>query len=465
MALCKLYPPQLASIQPALKDQTRRFVLNHEMGVGKSACAVEIINQLYPGSVLVVCPAMVRLDWVKAFDKFDTARRIPQIHRYGVRKNLTKLQTLEQEVAHLAAVQVVSPDLVAHVRQTNWDLLILDEIHMYKNEKAIRSKQVRKLLESNPQAMVLGLTGTLAPNDLGDIHNPLDMLWPGRLGNKYSFRHRYQNRRLKEINDKTGETVTEFYGLNEAHAAELATRLAGMSTRVTRADVAQFLPSFDIKLIRFDVGVDWTLPGYTRSDIDYAVEQAAKAKISCVVDWVAATKESTTHVAVLAHHKNIAWALAEQIATKLPLERVIYVDGEIPVDKRIAKIEEAKAAGSAILVGTIQSMGIGISLTKFTQAIFAEFHWSPGVMEQVLLRFSRLDSMVPSAVYFSMVPGTIDEVIATRLEEKFAAINPIATAGIVGGKLDGLLQLDEEAFLRGITEAAMRLEDDGGYSL
>ncbi len=124
------------------------------------------------------------------------------------------------------------------------------------------------------------------------------------------------------------------------------------------------------------------------------------------------------------------------------------------------RIEEAKNSPNAIFVGIIDALGIGISLTKFTQAIFAEFHWSPGMMEQCLLRFSRLDSDVPSAVYFSMVPGTIDEVIASRLEEKFRAINMIATPGVVGSSMTNLLQLSEEDFLKGIADAARELESN-----
>ena len=455
-----LYPPQIAGIAPVL-NPTRRYILNWEMGCGKSVGTCEFMNQhRTPPKTLVVCPAMVRLDWEKAFTKFYQYKTHIGIHRFGFRKNLTKAQTEELFLAHRASVQIVSADLVGEITSIDFELIVLDEIHIYKNAKAVRSQQVRELLAKNPQAFVLGLTGTLAPNDLGDIHNPIDLLWPGRFGNKYAFQHRYQNKTLKVINEQTGETRAKFVGIREEHAEELAYRLSALSTRVTRKDVAQYLPAFDINLLRIEVEkFDWKL-GRDAKSIEGALEYAANAKLMHVVAWVVNAKETTSHVAVLTHHKAVADAYVRALQAKLPLEKIVHVDGDIPVDKRLALIDGAKASDSAILVGTIQSLGLGISLTKFSQAICAEFHWSPGVMEQLLLRFSRLDSMVPSAMWFAMVPGTIDEIIATRLEEKFKAINPIAETGLVGSKLEGLLQLDDATFLAGITEAAMALDED-----
>ena len=457
-----LYPPQLAAIQPALIEQTRRFVFNSEQGTGKSVMSVEVFKYFNNPKTLVVCPAIVRLDWGVAFDKFNSGANYA-IYRNGKRQQLTKLQQEFFDWAPHADVQIVSVDLVdALVDNQAFGLIILDEIHLYKNPKALRSKQVRSLLERNPQAYVLGLTGTLAPNDVGDIHNPLDLLWPGRFGNKYAFQHRHQNKKIKIINEQTGEQRSSFYGLREDTKEELHFRLSQLSTRVTRGDLAEFLPVFDVNLLKLDIPKLDMRAARSAAEVENALFLFAHHKTCQVVDWVESTKQTTTHVCVAAHHKEIAHKLVREIQKRLPLELVVHVDGDVPVDKRMEMIEAAKQAPSAILVCTIQSTGLGISLTKFTQAICAEFHWSPGVMEQFLLRFSRLDSMIPSAMWFAMVPGTIDEVIATRLEEKFRAINPVAGAGLIGGKLESLLKLDEDEFLRGITAAAEALEE-GGY--
>lgn len=459
-----LYPPQLFGIQPSLLDRTGRFILNWEMGCGKSVGVCEIIKQRRYKRVLVVCPSIVKHTWGKAFDRFLENKPDVGMHLFGKeRGGLSKKQQEHLEHALYAQFQIVSPDLISNISIRDWDLIVLDELHLYKNEKTVRAREARLLLELCADSYALGLTGTLAPNDLGDIWSPIDLLWPGRFGKKYAFQHRYQNKLLKVINDQSGETRTQFVGLREEHAAELAYRLSKLSTRVTREDLKEYLPAFDIMLLPLAVGFDWSRAGTTKEDIEAALAKAAAAKVAGVVDWVENAAETTTHICVLAHHHEVADLYAAALKKRMPLVPVIQADGRIPADKRMQVIEATKELPECILVCTIQSVDLGISLTKFTQAVCVEYHWSPGVMEQVLLRFSRLDSMLPSAVWFAYVAGTIDEVIATRLEEKLRSINPITKAGVVGSKLEGLLQVSDEEFLKDITKAAEQLETGGGY--
>src|SRR3990167_6029917 len=241
----KLYPPQTTALAAALAEPTRRYVLNWEQGTGKTPAAIEFMKAKQAQRVLIICPALVRQSWEDQLDAWWPAPPLVEAAQTGT------------DARNMAApIQLISYGLVHEVKQTGWDLIIVDEIHYVKTPDSVRSLAVRELVAANPGAYVLALTGTLMPNDIGDVWNPLDMLWPDRFGSHWKFRNRYQNSYEKIINEKTGESRTQFEGLNDLHAEELRLRLGALSTRVTRGDVAEYLPPFDIKLIRMPVHVD-----------------------------------------------------------------------------------------------------------------------------------------------------------------------------------------------------------------
>ena len=444
-----LYLPQIQALQPALNEPTKRYVLNWEQGTGKTPAAITLMQAFGVQSVLVVCPSMVKRSWQ---DQLDTW--------WPGHPGVDAISTHDEALLAKAPIQIVSYGLVQDVWATDWYLIIIDEIHFVKAPGSVRSLAVRELVKANPKAYILALTGTLMPNDIGDVWNPLDMLWPDRFGSHWKFRHRYQNSYEKVINAQTGESRTQFEGLNPLHADELKMRLSAISTRVTREDVAEYLPPFDIKLLR--MSTDPVASGAQDvGEIERGLELAAHAKLGQVVDWVVDTQETTSHVCALAYHQAVAREMFERLTARLPLKKIIYVDGTVPIPQRINALEAAKSAPDAIVVAALKSVGIGIDLTWLTQAIFAELYWSPGVMEQVLLRFSRLSGKLPSAVYFSLVPGSIDEVIAVRLADKFRAINPTtAKPGEVGGRFENLLDISDAEWLAGLTKAAAQLQEE-----
>jgi len=82
-----------------------------------------------------------------------------------------------------------------------------------------------------------------------------------------------------------------------------------------------------------------------------------------------------------------------------------------------------------VLVATFHSIGIGIDLTAFSPAIFAELHWSCGKITQAMGRFSRLSGAQPSLIELLAIQGTLDESIASALLSRIADINRVIKAG------------------------------------
>jgi hypothetical protein len=195
----------------------------------------------------------------------------------------------------------------------------------------------------------------------------------------------------------------KFDGVNEANIQEFKTKLAKVSSRTTKLDVAHLLPAFDVQrqmLSKSDSKCEW------------------------LEEWVDdLKKQDVTHIAILTHLKETA----HEIADKIP--GTTYIDGEILPDARVKLLAKCKEAPQSIIVGTMHSMGVGIDMTFCQQTAVVELFERPETIIQVLGRFSRLSGKAPSTVTFVLQEGTEDEKKMFTLGKNIEAINQAVKAG------------------------------------
>lgn len=65
--------------------------------------------------------------------------------------------------------------------------MVIDEVHLLKNEKSARSKAVKRI----PVHFRLGLTGTPIQNTYLELFNLVDFVSPKFLGDRASFNKEY----------------------------------------------------------------------------------------------------------------------------------------------------------------------------------------------------------------------------------------------------------------------------------
>ena len=65
--------------------------------------------------------------------------------------------------------------------------------------------------------------------------------------------------------------------------------------------------------------------------------------------------------------------------------KMIRIDGSSPTHERHASVEKFQSDETVrVAVLSILAAGVGITLTAASTVVFAEMHWTPGVLEQVL---------------------------------------------------------------------------------
>ena len=454
-----LYTFQASAVQTAL-DAGRRWIFALEMGLGKTACAIRYMGAIDAKKVLVCTPAIVRSAWLTELDRWWPNHPDAKAITHGrSRRGLSKRIQADRAKAYEAPIQIASYALIDQIDPMGWDCIVLDEAHRLKNDAAKQSKQVRAIIEANPKAAVIALTGTLMPDQPKDVWNILDLLWPERFGKKFAFYNRYS---LKEtITGDNGEIYgTNYYGVNSQFAPELKTRLALVSSRVTKNEVAHLLPPFLVQTIKIEATDAIEVPA-TFADWQAAqnvFNACGDQKVSAAIEWaIDALESGATHICILTHRRETAENIAAGVQKACGTRdvRVSAITGASSPEARNEELANCKEAKSSVVVATMHSIGIGIDLTFCTQALFAELYYRPETVIQAIGRFSRLSGKVPSSVQIMCIEGTPDETMAHTLQAKIAAINATMEAGLSEAKLQEALTtpMDEDSVLMSLNRS------------
>uniref|UniRef100_A0A0G4GB31 Uncharacterized protein n=1 Tax=Chromera velia CCMP2878 TaxID=1169474 RepID=A0A0G4GB31_9ALVE len=175
----------------------RGGILADDMGLGKTVQCLSAVRGLMESRLaslfLVIVPTSIVTQWEKECVKW-LPRGVTVRRYHGTAKQkeyalsdivsgrgggvlITTYGTVRNSATELAAVQQKG----GGVRE--WDLIICDEAHQLKSEKAQISRSVREL---KSRSRVL-LTGTPLPNRPSELWCLMDFASPGLLGNLKSF--------------------------------------------------------------------------------------------------------------------------------------------------------------------------------------------------------------------------------------------------------------------------------------
>ncbi|KHG21543.1 Zinc finger Ran-binding domain-containing 3 [Gossypium arboreum] len=190
--LNSLLPFQLEGIKFGLRRGGRCLIAD-EMGLGKTLQAIAIagcfINE---GSILVVCPAVLRYSWAEELERWLSFCLPSDIHLvFGHRDNPAYLNKYPRVV-------VISYTMLKHLRKSmlehEWAVIIVDESHHLRcSRKSTESAEIQTVLDlAEKVRRIVLLSGTPSLSRPYDIFHQINILWPGLLGvTKYKFAETY----------------------------------------------------------------------------------------------------------------------------------------------------------------------------------------------------------------------------------------------------------------------------------
>lgn len=427
--MTELFPYQRAG---AAWLATKRFgYLADEMRLGKSAQAITAADQVGARTILVLCPAVGRINWTREFQQFSTTLR-----------TITPVLSATDVDTH-SDVVVCSYDLAHRLPSRTWDLLIADEAHYLKSLDATRAAAVlgsAGLVHQATQCWFL--SGTPAPNNPAELWSVLYVCGITRLAYE-SFVARY----CKGFHTPYGFKIT-----GVQHADELRESFREFVLRRTKAQVRPDMPRVLVSTLTVEPGpvdleasffAQWTSGGDARvmAAID---EQGAKVrasgndlltleaiadsvpmyrryvglqKVKPVAELVAQQLEAKAYdkIVLFAWHRDVI----EGLRAALSKHGAVTLYGGTPGGERQKRVDKFQTDPKCkVFIGQVKAAGTSIGLHAAHHGLIVEPSWVPGDNEQALMRMDNPLQAEQITVQFVSVAGPGDEAVTKSLATK-----------------------------------------------
>jgi SWI/SNF-related matrix-associated actin-dependent regulator of chromatin subfamily A-like protein 1 len=406
----------------------RRAFLADEQGLGKTIEAIAAIEAADAYPAVVVCPASLKLNWLRELERWLPGRLARELCGSGG----------EHAAPARVDVTVVNYDIVAARLHELCALrpraLVLDESHYCKNAAAKRTQAVQRLATVvPPDGMVLALSGTPVTNRPAELISQLRIL--GRLedfGSGVQFGERFRGadahlrlhwhlrarcfvRRLKvdvlpQLPAKTRAIVP--VELDNEPEYRLAER-----------DLVAWLRSQPLDLRELDAKVAAALRAERLVRLNALKLLAARGKLHAALAWIHDFCSSGERLVVFAGHREVQRAVLARFPDAL---HILGEDTPAVRDAALRAFQSQDAAeANQLIVCSIEVAGHGLTLTRASSVAFLELAWTPAKHDQAEDRCHRIGQQDAVNAYYLLAADTVDETISTLLERKRALIGAV----------------------------------------
>ena len=412
-----LKPHQVEARDWLLKNQ--RCILADQPRVGKTLPTASASLAHLPA--LVVCPAIAKRVWERAFNALNSTVAVAVIEGKAAAQQL-------HLKADTAAVVVINYDLLAEVPEhafQDFQTLVLDESHRIKNHQAKRTKAAMKAMRHIGR--VYALSGTPIPNRPIELWPLLNGLGIYR-GGYYDFATRYA-RMWKAP-----------WGLDVSGSSNLPELRAMMKPHVMRRKKDAVFTDYNepqVSLITFDLPIDKREQQF---DADALVEnpnallafeglsvimrEAGMRKVKPACEFIGDLMESESKVVVFAHHKDVVAQLSQGLQAYHP----VSITGDTPAAQRQQALDKFQDPDSThrIIVGNIAAMSEGVDLSAADVVVFVEATWQTSALEQASSRVENIakQSFRP-LVYLLTIRASLDHNVLGKVLRKLNVIDQI----------------------------------------
>lgn len=444
----------------------RRALCADDMGVGKTLQSLGAADSINAYPLLVVCPAIVKGNWVSEVIKFFPTLTVTYLGgnpTWEIAGRIVRGDVLDSQVV------IVNYDILTKYKDylfgRKWAAIIADEAHYLKTRDTVRTQMFTHLatgydaknrVQTHPAIEYRWLlTGTPImnrPSELISLITILDYLRT-RFGGYTKFVNRYCDpKRSRYGTDITGATNLE----------ELARELrAGIMIRRSKRDVLTELPSKSRVIAEIDIsnraeyvraerdvvaflsGIardradviaqatsDGAASGLTGDDLEAYVNDArdraardaarrarsaevlvayntlrqlaGKGKIDSVIEWITEFLTTGKKLVVFGTHT----AVVSAIARKFNAPTIV---GDTPLRDRTNIVERFQTDPDfKLLVCNTRAGGVGITLTAASDVLFTELEWNPAMHDQSEDRVNRMGQTEPCTAWYLLASKSID---------------------------------------------------------
>jgi SNF2 family DNA or RNA helicase len=422
-------------------QRVRRGLLADEPGLGKSRSALEGVKGA--DRVLIVAPNLILQsgvwdDEVELWGDDDTRYFTATYH------DLNKRRKTGKTASSTKPVKVLHDGIKGH-----WDAIILDEAHYIKGRDSLWTWSAKQLARNCDMWMLL--TGTPIPNWSHEVFTLLQTIYPeeGKVGNEllgsfWRWAERYFEVTPNPHNPRA-KILREMRGCTPACMRRDPDDPCEHYRRFTEANFGDRYmrhmrkDHLDLPPIEFrDIATSLDRSGreiYRSLKKDFAAEvdghdvlawsQGAKNVLLdklTTSPWLL-TKEGEPHggkldilrglvekrdepTFVVAHYRDSVEAAAR--VAHLAGKRSAYIHGGTTDRQNADAIQRFKTGGLDVLVGSLETVSEGLTLTVADHAIFLERSYKPSRNVQATYRIYRMGQDKACTVTRLITPNSVD---------------------------------------------------------
>lgn len=399
-------------------------LLADEPGLGKTIQAIRAVNELCAKKVLVVCPAVVKLNWERELQKWLN----PKLKIQVLNGRKDKILPTSQVVV-LNYDLLISPSIFVQLIRSAFSVGIFDESHYLKSRTAKRTKAV--LLQGGVASRCVYrwfLTGTPVLNRPVELYPVLKACAPTDVLAPYLTFDSFARRFCGAYWDGFQLVAT-----GATHMDELNVRLSKFMLRRLKKDHLKELPDKQYQLIAIPpsdaktkalVKREFTFSqgdarkvavGVGGAELAVMRHELALSKVDTCVEHIKSVLEEKEKVVVFAYHKGVIAALKNALS----IYGTAVITGDTSPMQRQDFIDEFQHNKVVrVFIGQIQAAGIGITLTAASHVIFVETDWVPGVVDQAIDRCHRIGQKDSVMVQFLVIQDSLEEYIVRTMIDK-----------------------------------------------
>lgn len=437
----------------------KRCFLADDMGLGKSLQSISAIESANAYPCLIVCPASLKLNWKKEIE-YAVDRTVTIVDGFVKDGDMPNYDTdfviINYDILDTKSFE----NMLGHksfLKNIDFKSIIADECHYLSNPKSLRTKSVTEL--SKGREYVFMLSGTPILNRPKELISQLQILrYLDTFGGMWGFAKKYCDlnetkfgwdysgatnlndlyenlgklgfvRRLKtdvlsELPPKQRTYIpveitnmTEYNKANTKFLQWLAQQYYNDQDVINNVMNDDSIPASSKDLVIF-ARLETRLTSAQNAEALVKMEKlkqvVAKGKLKKTFEFVDNIVESGEKVVVFAHHKEIYNAIIKHYGESC----VCFVSGMTGSQKDESVTKFQTDPNIKVFVGSIESAGVGITLTASSTVVFVEFAYNFATHEQAEDRVYRIGQSNFVNCYYLYTIDTIDETMIEMIENK-----------------------------------------------
>lgn len=432
-----------------------RFGLHDEMGIGKTATTIGAVNRTLSSRGIVVCPAMLRENWIREFRKFST---------YELR--LCKGRNIHDFIAWSRGRFDVL--ITSYEQMTKWmpafkkegeyiDFVAFDEAHYLKNASANRTQALLGPEACGEESLIewaehcWHVTGTPMSNDPIDIYTFLRFAKAIDLS---------ANEFVKVFFEKRMGTYSARHMPKPDMVGVLQQLIANNSIRRTHRDVGMELPPIWLKEVLIEgstIDIEEAMAGYPHLEeqIIYAIENDDLGVLD--ISYVATIRRLIGKAKAVSYAQMLKSELdagaGKRVVFCVHTEPLLYVQkylakygynavvayGDTPETQRQEAVRSfMEDQTTHVFIGNVKVAGVGLTLTESSEIDMLESDWSPAGNAQAIKRVHRYGQRHDVHARFITLANSFDETVNRIVAQKTASIAEIEGHAMTAAPLDTL---------------------------